>query len=167
MHDKNYGFSLVEIIVSLALFVLVIGLLAANFSFLQRFLVCAEVDKLFNVCHYLQRCAVVTGNKKVLTFDANKNQYAFEDKVCQLPRQVVFGVLQHVKGPPSTPKKMIKSPITFKGENVVFHSDGIIKSGTVYITDVDKNFLYAISCSVSQASYLRKYVYNGTWTLIS
>lgn len=160
------GFSLIEIMVCIALSVIFASLIFANISFIHRYLLRAEVDKIFNVCRYLQRCAQISGEKKVLYFDIKNNIYMYDNKMCRLPKRIKFGTIPGVKGPPSSPRKIINSPITFKGNKVVFHPDGIIQSGTVYITDNKNRFLYAVSCSVSQVSYLRKYLYNQTWTQI-
>jgi len=161
------GFSLVEIMVSIALFILLIGLVAANSSFLNRYLVRAEMDKIYNVFRYLQKVAIVSGQDQILEFDIEKKQYKCGERVFMLPSQVEFGVLPEVKGPPCSPKKIIISPVTFKGKKVSFYKDGIIKSGTIYITDASKHFMYAMSSSVAQVSYLRKYTYNGKWIPIT
>lgn len=168
--NRNKGFTLIEIIISIATLSLIIALLAANINFLNRFILRSEVDKLTSTIIYLQRCAISSGKDQVLEFDIKNKQYKFDTKVCKLPRQVEFGFCFDVKGPPSAPISVIKSPVTFKDNKIIFYSDAIIDSGTVYITDVDKKFMYAISSSVGQASYIRKYVYNfgdtGKWVLI-
>jgi len=164
------GFSLIEIIITLALFCLTIGLLLANISFLNSYLLRSQVDKLYNSFIYLQRSAIATGQNKTLYFNPENNGYEFTDqlgkKTFSLPKQITFGYLPETKGPPSCPKKLLKSPITFKGNKVIFHKDGIIDSGTIYLVDKDKKYMYALSCSVSQASYVRKYVYTDKWVLI-
>jgi len=157
------GFSLVEIMVSIALFILLVGLIVANSSFLNRYMVRAQLDNMYNVFRYLQKSAVVSGKETVLKFDIPNNTYMFDGRVCTLPRCVTFGVLPEVKGPPCLSKKVLSSSITFKGKKVIFTKDGMVTSGTVYITDVGKNFMYAISSGVAQVSYLRKYTYNGKW----
>ncbi|MFC1842215.1 Tfp pilus assembly protein FimT/FimU [Candidatus Dependentiae bacterium] len=164
--SRSDGFSLAEIMISIALFVLLVGLIAANTRFLHKFLLRAQVDKLYNTFVYLQRCAISTGEKQLLVFNIEKQQYAYGKTICTFPKQVVFGIIKQVKGPPSCPGRVIKSSVTFKGKKVVFKTNGIIESGTVYITDRDKKYMYAISSGVAQASYLRKYVYNGKWILI-
>jgi len=142
---KIPGFSLVEIMVCISLFVLVAGLLVANISFLDRCLVRSEVDRIFNTIKYLQQRAVVSGKKQILHFDKENNTYTYGNKtggnkICKLSKNVKFGIIPEIKGPPSAPKKVVQSPITFKGENIVFHPDGIITSGTVYITDSKKKY---------------------------
>ena len=168
---KQSAFSLVELTVTIALFCLLIGLVVANVRFLNRYLLRAQVDKLCNTFLYLQRSAITSGEDKILYFDIKDNSYSFEhnfeQKYFKLPKKIQFGVFAHAKGPPSSPSREIKSPITFKGNKVVFHKDGIIDSGTIYITDMRKKYMYAISCSVAQVSYIRKYMYKSKWTPLS
>lgn len=167
MKREGRGFSLVEVMVSMALFILLVGLVIANTSFLNRYLVRAELDKMYTVFRYLQKTAMVSGQEQVLEFDVKKNRYMCGKRVFTLPSQVVFGVLPDVKGPPSAPQKIITKSITFRGKKVRFNKAGIIKSGTIYITDKAKHVMYAMSCSVAQASYLRKYAYHGKWIPIT
>ena len=172
--NRKNGFTLVEIIISIAILTLIIVLLAANINFLNRFILRSEVDKLASTLVYLQRCAISSGKDQVLEFDLENKFYKFGTRVFKLPRQVAFGFCQDAKGPPAAPSSVIKSPVTFKNNRIVFYGDGIIDSGTIYITDSDKKLMYAISSGVSQASYVRKYVYNfasrnnseGKWVLI-
>ena len=160
------GFSLVEVMISISLFVLLIRLVVANTSFLHRYSVRAELDKMYSVFRYLQKVAIVAGQNQVLEFDIEKNEYWCKDRFFKLPAGVVFGVVPGAKGPPCAPKKNIVLPITFKKQKVTFHKDGIIKSGTIYLTDAKKTIMYAMSSSVAQVSYLRRYAYNQGWTSI-
>lgn len=168
--NRNKGFTIVEIIISIAILSLIIALFAVNINFLNRFILRSEVDKLASVLVYVQRCAILTGKEQILEFDIKNRLYKFDERVFKLPRQVEFGFCQDVKGPPSSPSTVIKLPVTFKSDKIVFYSDGIIDSGTIYITDLRKKFMYAISSGVAQASYIRKYIYNfgniGKWELI-
>jgi len=161
------GFSLIEVAVSISLFILLVGLIVANISFLNRYLVRAEINKMYNVFRFLQKSAMVSGQDKVLEFDIEKRQYRYGKKIFTLPAQVAFDVVPGAKGPPSGPKKEIRSPVTFKGKKATFKKNGIIGSGTVYITDAGKHIMYAISSSVAQVSYLRKYMYSKKWTPIT
>jgi hypothetical protein len=47
-----------------------------------------------------------------------------------------------------------------------FYPTGIISSGTVYLVDKNKRYMYALSNAVSQFSYLRLYKYDGGWKLL-
>ena len=160
------GFTLIEVTITLALFALIVSLTVANVSFLNKSTVSAEVDKLYSICRYLQRCAMLSNEKQELIFDEANGRYTFNGCTEELPAQIKFGIIPQIKGPPSSPKRQITSPITFKLSRIIFHPDGIIQPGTVYVTDNNQSCLYALSSSVAHVSYLRKYTYNGKWTLL-
>ena len=69
-------------------------------------------------------------------------------------------------GPPSNPTRPLVKPVTFKNETITLYADGIVESGTVYITDSDHTVLYAVSSGVGHTSLLRLYKYQGSWELI-
>jgi len=163
---KKSGFTLIELMISLALCALVVSLTIVNVGFLNRGLVRSEVDKLYAACMYLQQCALTTGQEHELSFDQNKNSYNFAGKTEKLRNPVVFGFIPGVKGPPSSPSKKIKKPITFKGKKIVFSPMGTISSGTVYLADGDKKILYALSNGIAHISHLRKYSYTSKWNLL-
>ena len=91
------GFSLVEIMVTIALFMLLIGLVITNTSFLHRYLVRAELDKMYNVFRYMQKSAIVSGEQQLLTFDLEKRQYSCGKKIYTLPSQVHLVRCQKLK----------------------------------------------------------------------
>ncbi len=165
--SSNWGFSLIEVMIVLALIALIMALVGANYSFLNRILVRSEVEKLCVICRYLQNGAVVKNTQQALAFDAANNTYAYNNQHHKLSAQVTFGFLPGTKGPPSSPQAAIKNPITFPKGKITFHPDGIISSGTVYLIDSSQQFMYALSSPISQVSYLRKYQYNKGWKLIS
>ncbi len=127
----------------------------------------AELEHLYSVSYYMQRRALMLHVPQTLTFDVPKKMYHANGKSYRLPAHVQFGTAQGVKGPPSSPKETIQSPITFKNKSITFYPDGVIQSGAVYLTDVSKQCTYALSCAVSSVSYLRKYQYTDAWNIIS
>lgn len=142
-------------------------LVGTTYSWLNQYAVQAEVDNLYSTCRYLQRCALITGKEQELVFDVVQGSFTYHNREYHLPKQVSFGVLPEVKGPPSTPTLPIQHAITFVQDRIVFHPDGIIGSGTVYLVDAAKRYLYAITSPVSSVSYLRKYRYvQNKWQLI-
>lgn len=163
---KSPGFTLVELMITLALCALVVGLTIVNVSFLDRGIVRSEVDKLYSACMYTQQCALAMGQQYELVFDEQNNSYTFAGKTERLRPPVVFGVVAGAKGPPSSPSKKITKPITFKHKKILFGPTGSISSGTVYLTDAKRNCLYALSNGIAQVSHLRKYSYTGTWKLL-
>jgi len=139
----------------------------AHATFLNRMVVRAELEHLYALSYYLQRKALMLHQPQQLTFDIKHHTYQANNKTYRLPAHVRFGVASGVKGPPSTPEKLIVNPVTFPEHTVTFHSDGVIQAGTVYLTDTNRQCTYALSCSVSAVSYLRKYQYTNAWHLIS
>ncbi len=164
---KTSGVSLIEVVIVLGILMIMLTFSFANITFLNRALVHSEVDKLYSICMYLQRCAMVSNQKKVLTFDTINNMYHYNDYKERFPHYVRFGFLPGTKGPPSSPSLIVKSAVTFKNHSITFYPDGIIQSGTVYVTDIHKQFMYAISSPIAQVSYLRKYRYDGYWKCLS
>lgn len=164
---KARGFSLIELTVVLALLAFMLCIGSFYGSFMYRVIVRQEVEKLALICRYLQQSAMVGNLSRVLTFDVKKNGYMYDGCYEKLPNSVEFGTVPGVKGPPANPDHQIQSPITFKDERIVFHPDGIIQAGTVYLISKDRQIMYALSCPVSQVSYMRIYEYDGFWKCVS
>jgi hypothetical protein len=127
----------------------------------------AELEHLYTICYYQQRRAIMCNKPQSIEFDCKNNSYTANEHRYKLPFHVQFGVPSGVQGPPSSPHALIHHPITFKNNTVTFHADGVIQPGALYLTDTSKRCCYALSCSVAQVSYLRKYRYNNGWHLIS
>lgn len=164
--STSQGFSLIELMVSLAIFCVIITLTYTQTSFLEEARMHNEINTLYSVAHYLQRYAQLTNQEQVLQFNRTSRSYTFNGRMHVLPKGITFGVLPFIKGPPSSPLQDIASPITFKGEKIVFHPQGIMQSGTVYLVHHERQSMYALSCGVSQVSFLRKYRYDKRWVLI-
>ena len=157
------GLTLVEMLVVLALVAFLFTLSSSNFSFFHRITVRAQLEQLQMVCRHLQQRAMTLNQQQELMFDEVTNSYSFGKQTTVLPHFVRFGVLPGVKGPPATPTTALSHPITFKKNRIVFHPDGIISPGTVYLMDTNNRFLYALSCGVAQVSFLRLYRYRNGW----
>ena len=56
--------------------------------------------------------------------------------------------------------------ISFENNHIIFYADGTIQAGTVYLVDVNKKLLYALTSGVGHISFLRKYRYDGSWHVI-
>lgn len=160
------GFLLLEVLVVLALVAALMALSGACSSFVRRALVRAEIEKLHTICCYLKQVAQVSNGQCTLSFDVQKGLYRYEDTVETLPKQVMFGAPMRVLGPPSAPLKAVTRGVTFPQDQIVFYPSGIVHAGTVYLSDTGGAYTCALSCAVSQVSYLRKYFYDDGWCLL-
>ena len=176
MKTNFNAFSLIEILVVIAIIFTVATVSFSRFSFFNKFIVKNEVDNLYNTFSFLQQKAIASNCEQKLYFDLNSNSYFYflnGKKVNhKLANLVKFDFKQGVFGPPSTPIKPIKNRITFKknkqGEFFVeFYSNGKIDSGTVYFVDKNYKNMFALTCPISQVSYIRKYLYlKNKWVII-
>ena len=165
----------------IALICVITTLAMINSSFVDRFTVRSEVEKFAGTCRYLQQLAMSTNTEQRLVFDVQHNSYSFSsdrnpsplassgqaqnvENTQKLSSRVQFGVGKRaVSGPPSAPTKPITQAITYTNNAILFYPDGIIQAGIVYFSDVASKFVYAVSTPVSQISFVRTYVYDGTW----
>jgi prepilin-type N-terminal cleavage/methylation domain-containing protein len=166
MNRLNNGFSLVELLIVLALFLLIFTLSVVNVDFCNRGASLAQLHHLHTICWYLQQKAITTRKEQRLFIDRNQKLYQCGDIKYQLPCGIVFGVIPGVKGPPAHPTGLITHPITFKNETIIFYPDGIISSGSVYMHDTRGKKLYALTNAVSQISLMRLYRYDNKWSLL-
>lgn len=160
------GFTLIEVMVVVALFALIVTLGMMQVSFLDNTIVHAEVDKLATVCSYLQQKAITSNSDQNLVCDTEKNEYRGDTINEKLSPRVCFGFLPKVLGSPGSPSRPIHKSVTFVNSSIHFFPTGTISSGTVYLTDKHKKTMYALSNAVSQVSYLRLYRYDGKWKLL-
>ena len=158
------GFSLIELMIVIAIAMMLISLTVLNARFFNRAVITSEIHLLHAACSYLQQTAIATNQTQELTFDLADNSYSMNDQTHKLPANIMFGVLPEAKGPPSSPQSIIHEPITFANNTISFSPDGIISSGTVYLTD--SQMLYALSSAVGHVSFLRTYRYDGKWHLM-
>ena len=161
------GFSLLECAIVVALLIIIAHIIVIHGTYLQRILVRQDVEKLMAVCRFLQQTAMVTNTTKELVFDQKNKSYTYNSTTEKLSKNTEFGILPGTLGPPSNPTHPITSPITFSNEKIIFYPDGIIQPGTVYLIRKDIQVMYALSCAVSQVSFLRIYHYDGKWHCIS
>jgi type II secretory pathway pseudopilin PulG len=170
------SFSIFELLLVLAAIAILFTITIPRLSFFSHFLLQGEVEKLFSTFNYLQQKAIASNSEQELFFDLAKNYYFYKSKddsqrliEQKLPQQIKFGFLPNSMGPPSSPSKSISSSITFKYVNenqfrATFLGNGSISPGTLYLVDIKKNHMMALSCSISQVSCIRKYRYtSGKW----
>jgi len=181
---QKKAFSLIEIIVVLGIILLLFLLSVPKISFINKFILQNEADKVHTVLNYLKEKAITSNQEQDLIFDLKENGYSYKTFNSQdntsgnnifvkFPEKVKIGFLPGSKGPPSDPTKPINNPITFEKINenqykVHFFVDGKIKPGTLYIVDKDLKYMYCLTCPISQVSYIRKYQYdNGVWVCLN
>lgn len=163
---KTAGSTLVELTIVIAIFSLITMCTVINTGFLHQLVVRSELEHLCMMCRYLQSKALATHQKQILTFDLHTHTYTSDGMQYQLPHMVTFGVLPGIKGPPATPTKLIRQPMTFKNNQIIFHETGIISAGTAYLIDAQRKNCYALTTAVSPISYIRLYHYTGSWQLL-
>ncbi len=163
---KEPGFSLFELLIALGLLTVIATLTITNTSFLNRFILQTEVEKLFSHCMHQQYKALMSGSNQTITFNPKQQIYTVGNQTYKLPTTIEFAMPGGAKGPPSKPTKKITKPITWKNNTLICHTSGIMQSGTVYLTNKRKTQGWAISNGVGTVSFLRKYRYDGKWHYI-
>ena len=161
------GFSLIELAIVITLVGVMATIVLVHGTYMYRAVVRQEIEKLAITCRYLQHAAMMSNRHHVLVFDRKARSYSYQGGRECLPPSVEFGVFDGAKGPPSNPIRQIQAPISFENERIIFHPDGIIQPGTVYLISKDKQAMYALSSPVSQVSYMRIYKYDGSWKCLS
>jgi len=169
------GFSLLELLVTLALITLVFTITIPRFLFFNSLIMHNEINKLFVTFTYLQQKAIASNHEQELRLCPHDNSYSYQQNqktvTTTLAHIVHFGFLKEVKGPPSSPKTPITHPITFKQNAekkyvVTFFPDGNVSPGTIYVVDRKQKIMNALTCSMAPVSYIRKYNYtDGRWNV--
>ncbi len=185
------SFSLIEILIFLSLILVLAAVAVPRLDFFNKYLLSHEMDKLFVTFSYLQQKAIAGNKKYSIIFDQINNRYTYQVEnsqaessniTVQLSDGVRFGFIDGVMGPPSSPTKKIEKAINLEkiinnsdrkqeGEpvdRVSFWPDGRISHGTIYLVDKSYKYMGALTCSVSQVSYIRRYRYeNLQWKILS
>lgn len=164
---RKQGFSLIELLVVISLFIFIITITYPRLSFINNQLLTAEIEKLYTTFSFLQQKAIASNEKQELIFTTTNNSYTYKyagkSFTHTFPNQIKFGYLKNSNGPPSSPSKLITQAITFRSKNNLnkanFFSNGKISPGTAYLIDKEEKFMKALTCPISQVSYIRKYFY--------
>ncbi|MCF7799796.1 hypothetical protein K9L05_02515 [Candidatus Babeliales bacterium] len=166
------SFSIIEFIVCFSIILILLVISVPKFFLFNKFILTSQADKLFSTFSFLQQKAISSNLTQNLKLNLKENSYSYDNKIFKLVDNVKFGFLQNVNGPPSTPTKKIDCAISFEKMNdheykVTFYPDGKIKPGTLYLIDKDYKFMAALTCPVSQVSFIRKYKYdNNKWICV-
>jgi len=163
---KRGGYSLVEITISLALLVLIASLTIPTPKALEKVALQNEIATLKSRLLFLQQKAITSNRKQKLKFLHNTNQYSYKrngethasmEIVHRFPSSISYGFFENTKGPPSSPKKPLTSPITFQKQKITFLPSGYISPGTVYLVNKKASLMVALSIPVSQIPFIREY----------
>lgn len=175
------AFALFELVVVLGLLAFLACLTIPTFKIFDELAVSMELDNLCALILSLQQRACMDGRAYILKFDPQGQKYVVREDLPDpkqrddggggwhaLPREVQFGILPGLKGPPAQPDRQLEWPSTFKGDSITFHpATGVIESGSLYLIDRARCFQYALTVPVGKFSYVRRYVYKEKWTLLA
>ncbi|MFH1831708.1 MAG: type II secretion system protein [bacterium] len=174
------AFSLIELMVVLAVFVALCALVAPLFIKSPDYMLNSELNKLVIGFLYVQQKAMASGQTQKITFDVSQNAYSYiglGGKTCinKLSDPINIGFIDTVKGPPASPNQIISQAVTFQSNSqenwgvscAICLPDGKMSPGTVYLTDKHKKFMGAVTCSVSPVACVRKYRWGtGKWEIM-
>ncbi|MGA9530483.1 MAG: hypothetical protein WBQ73_01185 [Candidatus Babeliales bacterium] len=164
MQLTNKGATLFELLVALSFFCMILLCSTHYFSLFDSVIIKTELNHLFTACFYLQKTALVTNKPQIIHFNTALNNYTIEGRVHTLPHWFSLTLPDKpLYGPPSSPYSLVKNSVTFKDNSIIFYPNGIIQSGTVYLTNNNNGKVYAFSNGISQFSFLRMYQYDGQW----
>lgn len=161
--NKHPAFTLIELTIILAIITLIAALCIPLMMHHQS-AVTAEAEALRSTLWYLQQHARAQNKQITLTFNETDNSYISDIENHKLSRQVKFGILSDVLGPPSAPHKRLTTAITFPDKKITINPNGSMQAGTIYLIDVPQKFLYAVTVPIAGVAYIRIYHYrNKQW----
>lgn len=167
MENIKLGFSLIELMITISLCMVLVGLGMVNVRSLEKTKVVAEMDLLCTACNALQQQAIATGKIQELALDTARHKYSCNGHEHALASGVYFDTALDAYGPPSAPHKQLEYPTTFKENTILFYPEGMMSAGMICFTNGKRTMLYAISSSVAHVSFLRRYYYDGNWHAIT
>ena len=157
------GFSLIELMLTVALLALIVTLCLYSSNWLSYTIVRAQLEQLQAACRACQCQAIATHKEQRLVFDSSYTSYQALGSTYFFTKGIKGGCAPGVKGPPSKPVASPVKPCTFEDNMIVFYPDGIISSGVLYVLDTKTGRQYALSSGVGHTSFLRLYYYDGAW----
>lgn len=164
---KNEGSMLLELLVGLSLIALLTTLSLVYLPVFSSAAVRSHVHRFVADCAYLQRMAMVSGQKKSLHIDVDHHAYTFQGERVAGEWGVCFGTVPGAQGPPSDPHTEIKYASSFGDNTIIFYPDGKMRPGSLYLTDTQHRVGYAVTVPISHVSTMYTYRYTaGHWERI-
>ncbi len=150
-----------ELLISIALFIAILGISNIYVHLADSFLVKAEVNIFYTTSIYLWHRAQLERTDQLLFLDLSDNSYSYNTgQKEKLTKDVFFSACLDAKGPPAYPEKIITKATSFVKNQIRFFADGSLQSGSLYFCNKAKDCLYAFTIPVSAAPCMRVYRYN-------
>lgn len=168
--NRSVSFTILEILLVLSIVLIISSMGIPYLINRNQYDLKNELERLEVIFYYLQQRAIATNTPQELLFDPIAQSYSFKKNAqpitYTLSSRLCFGFIPTVLGPPGDPKNPISQAITFPLRDQNLHCvkllpNGKIYPGAIYISDKQKNELGALTCGVSQVSYIRKYLYKS------
>lgn len=153
------GFLLFELTVALALIAGMLSCGIGAFGYWDRVLVRSQLQELAAVMETVQHRALMSGTQQDLVFE--EHGYRADGVYYALPPQIKFGSVPGALGPPAQPHRPVTSPVTFIRRTMSCAPEGVLRAGTVYLTDHHQRYSYALSVPVG-GYYRTLYEWDGT-----
>ena len=130
MH-KIKAFTVIELLIVLSLAIIASSLIIPKQGFLDRLISKNNLYELYMACIYLQQKSIASNKKHVLYLNRKENTYYY-----RLGQKIVS-------------RNISAKKITFNKEQILFHPNGRISSGSIYAGN------HILTCGVAQISFLR------------
>jgi hypothetical protein len=162
------SFSIIELLLVCAIVGIGAAVYAPRLSFVRQYKIQRELDVFEALFEYLCNRAMATGSEHRLIFLLDEHSYRYGvlgdmQSACKLCSGVEYGFVAGALGPPANPTTPLKRASTFgDGKDnffVDFFPNGKISSGSLYLKVREGDIGVALTCAITQVSYVRKYVY--------
>ncbi|MFA5306356.1 MAG: type II secretion system protein [Candidatus Babeliales bacterium] len=167
------AFTLLEMLVVITITIILCAITIHSFGDDDRTLILQELEKMEVILRYLQQRAMATQRVQSLVITTTAQTYSYGAARQILPPRICFGYLATAYGPPGNPTAPLTHVATFPAVNpttfiLKIFPNGKMSSGALYMRNYGGTRLGALTCTVSQVSYLRKYMYDsGQWVLLA
>lgn len=164
MKINTSGVLLIQVMIMVFTLSLLVGITASYFNYFDKIILLVELDKLYNFIILNSKIAALTQQDLIITFDIISGSYNIHNiNKSILCNKVKFSFLEDVLGPPAEPTKKLTEAITFPKKRIILYKNGTISSGAIYLIDINKKHLCALTSSIAQIGSLRKYYYKNSW----